>query len=71
MTGYKHTGIFVSKEELDQVQTAQRTSGMFLSGGQPMGDPCAVVTRLAEKYRQPKRAALEIETGEFVLEEEL
>jgi hypothetical protein len=62
-----HTGIFVTKEELSYVQTAQKVSGMYLSGGEPMGDPQREVYRLTEKYHPPEGAGLNIQTGEFML----
>lgn len=60
------TGIFVTPEELDQVKTAQACSGMFLSGGRPMGDPGALVADLMKKYNAPADAGLNIKTGEFI-----
>lgn len=63
----KPTGIFVTKEELEHVRTAQKVSGMFLSGGQPMGDPAYEVQRLTEKYHPPEGSGLDIQTGEFML----
>jgi hypothetical protein len=41
------TGKFVTPEELDIVKTAQSVSGMFLSGGMPMGDPAHEVEILS------------------------
>jgi hypothetical protein len=61
----KGTGIFVTAEELEGVRINQRTSGMFLSGGRPMGDPGAAVARLVEKYNPPAGSGLDISTGEF------
>lgn len=63
----KGTGVFVTKEELESVKTAQKVSGMFLSGGQPMGNPQYEVHKLTEKYNPPKGAGLNIQTGEFCL----
>lgn len=60
------TGIFVTKEELDQVQVAQKCSGMFLSGGIPMGDPQRIVLDLTKKYNPPAGSGLNIQTGEFM-----
>jgi len=63
----KGTGIFVTKEELEQVQTAQKCSGMFLSGGIPMGRPQEIVYDLHKKYNAPAGSGLNIKTGEFCL----
>ena len=63
----KGTGIFVTKEELEGVQIQQRCSGMFLSGGIPMGDPQREVERLVRKYNPPDGAGLNIGTGEFMI----
>jgi hypothetical protein len=63
----KSTGIFVTKDELDQVKTAHSVSGMFLSGGMPMGDPAWEVAQLVKKYNPPEGSGLNIKTGEFVL----
>jgi len=63
----KNTGIFVSEEERSQVETAQKCSGMFLSGGIPMGDPIRLVNKLVEKYNPPEGSGLNIKTGEFCL----
>ena len=64
MTG---TGIFVTKEELEQVKTALKCSGMYLSGGIPMGDPEREVYILHKKYKAPEGSGLNIQTGEFCL----
>lgn len=65
----KPTGIFISKEELERVKTAQSVSGMFLSGGIPMGDPAWEVKLLADKYKPPEGSGLNPQTGEFMLPE--
>lgn len=62
----KATGIFVTKEELERVETAMKTSGMFLSGGVPMGDPEHEVFLLTRKYNPPAGSGLNIRTGEFI-----
>ena len=64
MTG---TGIKVTPQELEVVRTAQKCSGMFLSGGVPMGDPQREVARLCKEYNPPSGAGLNIKTGEFML----
>lgn len=61
----KKLGGFVTAEELDQVKTEQKCSGMFLSGGTPMGDPAAAVERLRIKYKMPEGTGLETGKGEF------
>ena len=63
----KGTEIFVIETELKQVQTAQKCSGMFLSGGQSMGKPQRLVADLVDKYNPPKGSGLNPETGEFML----
>lgn len=63
----KPTGIKVTDEELQQVKTAQSCSGMFLSGGTPMGNPEALVFGLTKKYNPPEGSGLNIQTGEFCL----
>lgn len=63
----KGTGIFVTKEELEHVVQAWQCSGMFLSGGNPLGDPESEVQRLIDKYQPPEGAGLNPGTGEFML----
>ena len=63
----KGIGIFVTTEELERVKTLQKVSGMFLSGGRPMGDPEYEVHLLSEKYNPPAGSGLNLETGEFCL----
>jgi hypothetical protein len=63
----KGTGIFVTKEELEIVKTAQNVSGMCISCGQPMGNPQDEVHILTKKYNPPKGSGLNIKTGEFCL----
>lgn len=63
----KPTGIKVTPEELQVVKTAQTCSGMFLSGGWPMGNPEHEVYLLTLKYHPPEGSGLDLETGEFVL----
>jgi hypothetical protein len=59
-------GIFITQEELEQVLAAQKVSGMYLSGGQPMGNPAELVDQLQQKYNAPKDTALNTKTREFV-----
>lgn len=63
-------GKFVTAEELAVVQTALKCSGMFLSGGTPMGDPCDEVRRLCEQYGMPVGTGLDTSNGEFVTQTE-
>jgi len=63
----KGTGIFVTEKELDSVKVAQNCSGMYLTGGKPMGDPEYEVQKLIIKYHPPEGAGLNIKTGEFCL----
>lgn len=61
----KATGVFVTKEELDRVRTAQKVSGMFLSGGTPMGDPAYEVHLLTKKYHPPEGSGFNPQDGQF------
>lgn len=63
----KPTGIKITPEELETVKIAQSCSGMFLSGGVPMGDPEHEVYMLTLKYHPPEGSGLNPETGEFML----
>ena len=60
------TGVFVTAEELDGVKVMYSCSGMFLSGGMPMGDPVWEVEQLRKKYQQPDGYGLDMQNGEFV-----
>lgn len=61
------TGIKVTEEERQVVEIAQKTSGMFLSGGMPMGDPGYEVKLLCDKYHPPESSGFNLKTGEFML----
>lgn len=61
------TGIFVTEEELEQVKMELKCSGMYLSGGMPMGNPQQRVFELTKKYNPPQGSGLNIKTGEFCL----
>jgi len=64
----ERTGIFITKEELEDVNIAQKVSGMFLSGGKPMSDsPEYIVFRLTQKYNPPEGSGLDPKTGEFII----
>jgi len=62
----KRLNIFVTKDEVSTVRTAQKVSGMFLSGGTPMGDPAWEVEQLRKKYNMPEGTGLDPRNGEFV-----
>lgn len=62
----QRTGKFVTAEELKRVQTAVSCSGMFLSGGMPMGDPQFEVEQLRKQYNMPEGYGLDSSNGEFV-----
>lgn len=62
----KRLGVFVTPEELEAVKVAQSVSGMFLSGGMPMGDPAYEVECLRKKYNLPENVAFDPRNGEFV-----
>jgi len=61
----KRLNKFVTPEELDIVKTAQATSGMYLSGGVPIGDPFYEVEQLRKKYGLPDGTGLDLKNGEF------
>ena len=60
------TGTFITSKELEALRTEQRCSGMFLSGGMPMGNPAREVERLRNKYEMPDGYGLDLGNGEFV-----
>ena len=60
------TGKFVSADELEHVKVALSCSGMFLSGGMPMGDPAHEVELLRRKYEMPEGYGIDTNNGEFV-----
>ena len=65
----RRLGKFVTKEELQSVRTERDCSGMYLTGGQPMGDHVAAVRRLIVTYGLSSLAdtvGLDMENGEFV-----
>ena len=64
--GTHGTGIFINDEEKRTLETQIKTSGMWLSGGKPMGDPGYYVLLLQTKYNVPAGTALDPKTGEFV-----
>lgn len=61
----KRLNVFVTPEELDRVKTALSCSGMFLSGGTPMGDPAGEVEDLRKKYNLPEGTGMDASNGEF------
>jgi hypothetical protein len=63
----KRTGIFITEEERDKLETEFKCSGMFLSGGQPMGRPEEYAQTLKKKYHPPEGAAINLKTGEWIL----
>jgi hypothetical protein len=60
------TGKFITPEELEGLLTEVKCSGMFLSGGQPMGDPGREAERLRVKYNMPEGYGIDGKNGEFV-----
>jgi hypothetical protein len=64
MTG---TGIFITEEERHNLETEFNCSGMFLSGGMPMGQPEQYAQTLKEKYNPPEGAGINLKTGEWML----
>lgn len=60
------TGQFVTPEELEGLKVQQQCSGMFLSGGTPMGDPAGEAERLRRKYGLPEGYGIDLKNGEFV-----
>lgn len=65
----KQSGIFISSEELSRLKTAHRTSGMFLSGGEPIGNPGGIVASAIRKYGLPDDSSVDGNTGEFYVPE--
>ena len=63
----KGTGIFVTDGELEQAKVAWRCSGMFLSGGLPIGNPERLIDNFIKKYNQPNGSVLDTQTSEFCL----
>ena len=63
----KETGIFITEEEREGLETEFKCSGMFLSGGRPMGDPEGRAQTLKEKYNPPEGAGINLKTGEWIL----
>ena len=57
--------VFVTEKELESVTVARQCSGMYLSGGTPMGDPGKEVALLVKKYNMPKGTGLDPSNGEF------
>jgi hypothetical protein len=62
----ERTGKFITAEELEGLLTELKCSGMFLSGGQPMGDPAREAERLRVKYAMPEGYGIDGKNGEFV-----
>ena len=62
----KRLNVFVTKEELDGVKIERDCSGMWMSGGTPIGDPESEVERLRRKYELPWGTGLDLNNGEFV-----
>jgi hypothetical protein len=63
----KGTGIFITEEERQNLETEWKCSGMFLPGGQPMGRPEEYAQELKEKYNPPVGAGINLKTGEWML----
>lgn len=59
-------GKFITAEELEGVKVSLSCSGMYLSGGMPMGDPAFEVEQLRKKYEMPEGTGLDAKNGEFV-----
>lgn len=62
----RRLGVFVTEDERKQVETEHKCSGMYLSGGIPMGDPQGAVERLNRQYSMPSGTGLDLSNGEFV-----
>jgi len=63
----KGTGIFITEEERQGLETEFNCSGMFLSGGMRMGNPEQRAQTLKEKYHPPEGAGINLKTGEWIL----
>lgn len=59
------TGKFITADELEALRVHVSTSGMFLTGGRPMGDPGAFVEDMNKKYGLTGHA-VDPKNGEFV-----
>ena len=63
------TKVFATKEEIEQLKVSVSVSGMFLPGGQPMGEPQKDAHRLAISHGLPEIKGYygcDLGTGEFV-----
>lgn len=63
----KGTDIFITEEERQELEVEYKCSGMFLSGGMPMGDPGGYAKRLEDKYNPPPGSGINLKTGEWML----
>lgn len=63
----KETGIFITEEERQRLETEWSCSGMFLSNGMRMGNPEQYAQTLKEKYNPPVDAGINLKTGEWML----
>jgi len=63
----KGTGIFITEEERQGLETEYKCSGMFLSGGISMGRPEDYAKTLKEKYNPPEDAGINLKTGEWMI----
>ena len=63
----KPIGKFITEEEKENLITELKVSGMFLSGGEPMGHPQEYCRKLCEKYNMSiDKYAINANTGEFI-----
>jgi hypothetical protein len=62
-------GVFATDTEIEHLKVALDTSGMYLSGGQPMSNPQKDAHRLALEHGLPEidgYYGCDLRTGEFV-----
>lgn len=65
----KRLKIFATNEEIESIKTELSVSGMFLSGGTPMGNPQKRTHEIALKHGLPEITGyygIDLKTGEFV-----
>ena len=61
--------VFATQEEIEDLKTSLKVSGMCLSGGQPMSNPAEEAHRFALAHGLPEITGYygcDLRTGEFV-----
>ena len=65
----KRLNVFATADEIKQLRTSIKVSGMCLSGGQPMSNPAQDAHRLALRHGLPEidgYYGCDLKTGEFL-----